>query len=79
VAGRSTLTEDQLAATGISRVYPLTDLEPDLARSSAQASTLLRRVGQALAREIQATGPGLAGGTRAGPFGIKNLISRTEP
>ncbi len=79
VAGRSTLTEDQLAATGISRVYTLTDLEPDLARSSAQASTLLRRVGQALAREIQATGPGLAGCTRAGPFGIKNLISRTEP
>ena len=48
----------ELAATGISRVYPLTDLEPDLARSSAQASTLLRRVGQALARELQAvTGP----------------------
>ncbi len=79
VAGRSTLTEDQLAATGISRVYTLTDLEPDLARSSAQASTLLRRVGQALAREIQPTRPGLAGCTRAGPFGIKNLISRTEP
>jgi glycerate 2-kinase len=79
VAGRSTLTEAQLAATGISRVYTLTDLEPDLARSSAQASTLLRRVGQALAREIQATGPGWAGRTKAGPFGIKNLISRTEP
>jgi glycerate 2-kinase len=79
VAGRSTLTEGQLAATGISRVYTLTDLEPDLARSSAQASTLLRAVGQALAREIQATGPGLAGRTKAGPFGIKNLISRTEP
>jgi glycerate 2-kinase len=58
VAGRSTLTEDQLATTGISRVYTLSDLEPDLARSSAQASTLLRRVGQALAREVQAvTGP----------------------
>ncbi|HEV2257652.1 MAG TPA: glycerate kinase [Streptosporangiaceae bacterium] len=58
VAGRSTLTEGQLAAAGISRVYPLSDLEPDPARSSAQASTLLRRVGQALAREVQAvTGP----------------------
>ena len=58
VAGRSTLTEDQLTAAGISRVYPLSDLEPDLVRSSAQASTLLRRVGQALARELQAvTGP----------------------
>ena len=58
VAGRSTLTKDQLATTGISRVYTLSDLEPDLARSSAQASALLRRVGQALAREVQAvTGP----------------------
>ena len=58
VAGRSTLTEDQLATTGISRVYTLTDLEPDPARSSAQASNLLRRVGRALARDVQAvTGP----------------------
>jgi glycerate 2-kinase len=58
VAGRSTLTEDQLATTGISRVYALTDLEPDPARSSAQASTLLRRVGRALARDVQAvSGP----------------------
>jgi len=54
VAGRSTLTDDQLATTGISRVYTLTDLEPDPVRSSAQASTLLRRVGQALARDVQA-------------------------
>jgi glycerate kinase len=54
VAGRSTLTEDQLATTGICRVYTLSDLEPDPARSSAQASTLLRRVGRALAREVQA-------------------------
>jgi glycerate kinase len=58
VAGRSTLTEDQLATIGISRVYTLTDLEPDPTRSSAQASTLLRRVGRALARDVQAvTGP----------------------
>jgi glycerate 2-kinase len=58
VAGRSTLTDGQLASTGISRVYTLSDLEPDPARSSAQASTLLRRVGQALARDVQAvTGP----------------------
>ena len=58
VAGRSTLTKDQLATTGISRVYTLSDLEPDPARSSAQASTLLRRVGQALGREVQTvTGP----------------------
>ena len=58
VVGRSTLTEGQLATIGISRVYPLSDLEPDPARSSAEASTLLQRVGQALAREV------MAGGTR---------------
>jgi glycerate kinase len=58
VVGRSTLTEGQLATIGISRVYPLSDLEPDLARSSAEAGALLQRVGQALAREV------LAGGTR---------------
>ena len=58
VAGRCTLTGTQLAAAGIAAVYPLSDLEPDLARSSAQASALLRRVGQALAREqLARTGP----------------------
>ena len=58
VAGRSTLTERQLAEAGIAAVYPLSDLEPDPVRSCAEASVLLRRVGQALAREVQAvTGP----------------------
>jgi glycerate kinase len=60
VAGRSTLTERQLAAAGIAAVYPLSDLEPDPARSSAEASVLLRRVGQDLARDRLAetvTGP----------------------
>jgi len=60
VAGRSTLTAAQLAAAGISAVYTLSDLEPDPARSSAGASLLLRRVGQALARDRLAqavTGP----------------------
>jgi glycerate kinase len=51
VAGRNTLTERQLAAAGIAAVYPLSDLEPDPARSSAEASVLLRRVGQDLARD----------------------------
>jgi len=58
VAGRCTLSGRQLAEAGIAAVYPLSDLEPDLARSSAQASVLLRRVGQALAREqLARTGP----------------------
>ena len=51
VAGRSTLTEDELARTGIGAVYTLSDLEPDPARSSAEADVLLRRVGRALARD----------------------------
>ena len=51
VAGRSTLTEDELARTGIGAVYTLSDLESDPARSSAEADVLLRRVGRALARD----------------------------
>ena len=51
VAGRSSLTAGQLAAAGITAVYTLSDLEPDPARSSAEASLLLRRVGQAIARD----------------------------
>jgi glycerate kinase len=54
VAGRSTLTAAELTAAGISAVYTLADLEPDPARSSAQASQLLRQVGQALARDRSA-------------------------
>jgi glycerate 2-kinase len=50
-AGRSTLTDGELARAGIVAVYTLSDLEPDLARSSAEADLLLRRVGQALARD----------------------------
>jgi glycerate 2-kinase len=53
VAGRSTLTGDQLTAAGITAVYPLSDLEPDPARSSAEAGVLLERVGRAIAREVQ--------------------------
>jgi glycerate kinase len=51
VAGRSTLSAAQLAAAGIAAVYPLSDLEPDLARSNAEARTLLERVGRMLARD----------------------------
>jgi glycerate kinase len=51
VVGRSTLTQAQLAAAGISAVYPLSDLESDLARSNTEASTLLERVGRAIARD----------------------------
>jgi glycerate kinase len=53
VAGRSTLTEAQLAEAGIAAVYPLSDLEPDPARSTAEAGALLERVGRAIAREVK--------------------------
>jgi len=51
VAGRSTLTGGELARAGITAVYALSDLEPDPERSSAEASLLLQRVGQALASD----------------------------
>jgi glycerate 2-kinase len=51
VAGRSTLTEDELARAGMGAVYTLSDLESDPARSNAEADTLLERVGRALARD----------------------------
>ncbi len=54
VAGRNTLTETQLAEAGITAVYPLSDLEPDPVRSTADAGPLLERVGRAVAREVQA-------------------------
>jgi glycerate 2-kinase len=60
VAGRSTLTEGELARAGIAAVYTLSDLEPDPERSSAHAGLLLLEVGQALARDrliTAVTGP----------------------
>ena len=51
VAGRSTLSEAELAAAGIAAVYALSDLEPDLERCRAEATRLLRRTGQMIARD----------------------------
>jgi glycerate kinase len=51
VAGRSTLTDGELARAGIAAVYTLSDLEPDPVRSTAEASLLLRQVGQTLAHD----------------------------
>jgi glycerate kinase len=51
VAGRSTLREAELAAAGITAVYSLSDLEPDLERCRAGAARLLRRTGQMIARD----------------------------
>jgi glycerate 2-kinase len=51
VAGRSLLSQARLRQAGISAVYPLADLEPDPARSMANAAQLLRVVGERIGRE----------------------------
>lgn len=48
VAGRSLLSPEQLHGAGISRAYPLAELEPDLARSMTHAADLLRQVGSTI-------------------------------
>ncbi len=49
VAGRSALTADQLHAAGFRRAIALADIEPDPARSMANAAELLRRIGRSIA------------------------------
>ncbi|MEV5986825.1 glycerate kinase [Streptomyces sp. NPDC052051] len=51
VCGRLELTPEALARTGIHRAYPLTEVEPDVARCIAQAGPLLERVAERIARE----------------------------
>jgi glycerate kinase len=50
VAGRLQLSQQRLQDAGISAAYPLSDLEPDPARSIANASTLLRELGTHIAK-----------------------------
>jgi len=51
VCGRSLLSDDDVAASGIDAVYALTDLEPDPAVCMAQAGRLLRELATKVARE----------------------------
>ena len=51
VCGRVDLAADGLAALGVRRVYPLSDLEPDAAQSRDNAPMLLRRNGAWVARD----------------------------
>jgi glycerate kinase len=51
VAGRSLLRTDDLQAAGIAAAYPLSDLEPDPARSMAAAGSLLERVARKIATD----------------------------
>ncbi|KAF0965385.1 glycerate kinase [Rhodococcus sp. T7] len=49
VCGRNLLSDTQLHSSGISAVYALADLEPDLHRSIRHAAELLRRIGRTIA------------------------------
>jgi len=51
VAGRCTLTGDELRAAGIARSYALAELEPDLGRSIAQAGPLVERLAERIAAD----------------------------
>lgn len=51
VAGRSLLSTDQLHRAGLAAAYPLSDLEPDPARSIANATALLKVTGARIAKE----------------------------
>ncbi|MFJ4658679.1 glycerate kinase [Nocardia sp. NPDC088792] len=49
VAGRIRLTPEQVTAAGFTAAYALSDLEPDPARSIANAGALLERIGEIIA------------------------------
>ena len=50
IAGRLRLSPQQLHQAGISAAYALTDLEPDLDRCIADASSLLQQIGALIAK-----------------------------
>jgi glycerate kinase len=54
VAGRSLLSDQRLRSAGISRVYTLADLEPDVDKSIANAATLLQETGRRIATDWSA-------------------------
>ena len=51
VAGRCTLTMDELRAAGIAAAYPLTEIEPDMARCFTHAGPLVERLGERIAAD----------------------------
>lgn len=52
VCGRSTLSAEAASAAGFERVYALAELEPDPARSMAEAVALLTEVGRRIGAEL---------------------------
>ncbi|MFG3660071.1 glycerate kinase [Streptomyces sp. NPDC047706] len=51
VCGRLALTPQALAGAGIRRAYPLSEIEPDAAKSIADAGPLLERTAERIARD----------------------------
>ena len=51
VAGRCTLSPDELRAAGISAAYAVTDIEPDLDRCMANAGPLVERLAERIAAD----------------------------
>ena len=54
VCGRTTLDAAQAASAGFARVYALSDIEPEPAKSMANAVPLLREVGRTIAADLGA-------------------------
>ncbi|MEV8219940.1 glycerate kinase [Microbacterium sp. NPDC077391] len=54
VCGRATLDAAQAASAGFARVYALSDIEPEPAKSMANAVPLLREVGRTIAADLPA-------------------------
>ncbi|MFI1443458.1 glycerate kinase [Streptomyces fructofermentans] len=52
VCGRLALAPDALGRAGIRRVYPLTDVEPDVARCIAEAGPILEDVGERIGQDF---------------------------
>ena len=51
VAGRCTLSPEELRAAGISAAYAIADIEPDVARCMANAGPLVQRLAERIAAE----------------------------
>lgn len=54
VCGRLALPAEALGRAGIRRAYPLTDVEPDVAKCIADAGPILERVAEGIARDFLA-------------------------
>jgi glycerate 2-kinase len=68
VAGRSTLTDDQLGALGVTAAYTLADIEPDPQRCLREVRTLLQQLAARIARD-HVDGPVMIGERSTGTPG----------